>query len=99
MMDEGLRSILRLPKIRQAIIAHPEPLRWYSGRRIEVEMLQLIHMYRRFQCMDVETDDVETNSILLVIHKRKTEILQEVLQRMIMEGGQVNDEAFCKVVK
>ncbi|KAH3892043.1 hypothetical protein DPMN_016155 [Dreissena polymorpha] len=54
MMDEGLRIILRLPKIRQALIAHPEPLRWYSGRRIEMEMLQLIHeqTFAMYGCRD-----------------------------------------------
>ncbi|KAH3752300.1 hypothetical protein DPMN_186916 [Dreissena polymorpha] len=36
MIKEGPRIILRLPKIRQAPIAHPEPLRWYSGRNIEM---------------------------------------------------------------
>ncbi|KAH3792873.1 hypothetical protein DPMN_146372 [Dreissena polymorpha] len=46
MMTEGPRMILRLPKIRQAINAHPEPLRWFSGRKIEMEMLELIYRNR-----------------------------------------------------
>ncbi|KAH3850405.1 hypothetical protein DPMN_092816 [Dreissena polymorpha] len=41
MMDEGPSVILRLEKILQAIICHPEPLLWFSGRRIELEMLML----------------------------------------------------------
>ncbi|KAH3875551.1 hypothetical protein DPMN_038819 [Dreissena polymorpha] len=44
MMNEGLRMILRLPKIRQAIIAHPEPLRWYIKRKIELELLMLMQL-------------------------------------------------------
>ncbi|KAH3793083.1 hypothetical protein DPMN_146588 [Dreissena polymorpha] len=46
MMEEGPWIILRLPKIRQALIAHPEPLRLYSGKKIEMEMLELIHRNR-----------------------------------------------------
>ncbi|XP_052222586.1 uncharacterized protein LOC127838702 isoform X5 [Dreissena polymorpha] len=86
MRTEGPRMILRLPKIRQAIIAHPEPLRWYSGRRIELEMLQLICRNRHFLGMDVETD-----VIMQAINSRQMEILREVGMRMIMEGSRVND--------
>ncbi|KAH3708745.1 uncharacterized protein LOC127857997 isoform X2 [Dreissena polymorpha] len=86
MMTEGPRIILRLPKIRQAIIAHPEPLRWYSGRRIELEMLQLIAMNRVALGMDRETD-----VIMQAISRRRLEILREIKMRMIMEGSRVND--------
>ncbi|XP_052223316.1 uncharacterized protein LOC127839152 isoform X1 [Dreissena polymorpha] len=86
MIAEGPRMILRLPKIRQAIIAHPEPLRWYSGRRIEMEMLELIYMNRRALGMDEETD-----VIMQAINSRQVEILREVGMRMIMEGTRVND--------
>ncbi|KAH3850415.1 hypothetical protein DPMN_092826 [Dreissena polymorpha] len=41
MIDEGPRMILRLGKIRQAVISYPEPLLWFSARRMEVELLQL----------------------------------------------------------
>ncbi|XP_052224525.1 uncharacterized protein LOC127840107 isoform X11 [Dreissena polymorpha] len=86
MMTEGPRLILRLPKIRQAIIAHPEPLRWYSGRKIELEMLQLICMNRLTLGMDFETD-----VIMQALLRRRFEILMEVGMRMIMEGSRVND--------
>ncbi|KAH3793809.1 hypothetical protein DPMN_147331 [Dreissena polymorpha] len=91
MMTEGPRMILRLPKIRQAIIAHPEPLRWYSGRRIEVEMLVLIWMNRLALGMDEETD-----VIMQAISRRQTEIEREVRMRMIMEGARENDR--CNVL-
>ncbi|KAH3818407.1 hypothetical protein DPMN_120020 [Dreissena polymorpha] len=92
MMNEGPRIILRLPKIRHTLSAHPEPLRWYSGRKIEFELLGLLGLLemvdtsRRLQCMDVKTD-----GIMQVIHKRRG-IVKEVIQRMYMEGSRVNDE-------
>ncbi|KAH3792877.1 hypothetical protein DPMN_146378 [Dreissena polymorpha] len=86
MMTEGPRSILRLPKIRQAIIAHPEPLRWYSGRKIENEMLMLIYMNR----FDLGVDE-DTDVILQALLRRQLEILLEIRMRMIMEGSRVND--------
>ncbi|XP_052221659.1 uncharacterized protein LOC127838126 [Dreissena polymorpha] len=70
MMTEGPRMILRLPKIRQAIIAHPEPLRWFSGRKIENEMLELICMNRLALGMDEDTD-----VIIQAINSRQKEIL------------------------
>ncbi|XP_052222125.1 uncharacterized protein LOC127838413 isoform X2 [Dreissena polymorpha] len=86
MMTEGPRMILRLPIIRQAINAHPEPLRWYSGRKIEYEMLQLICMNRFALGMDEETD-----VIIQAVGSRQKEIVREVMMRMIMEGARVND--------
>ncbi|KAH3689874.1 hypothetical protein DPMN_040078 [Dreissena polymorpha] len=41
MMDEGPRVILRLEKIRMAIVASPEPMLWLSQKRMEVEMPSL----------------------------------------------------------
>ncbi|KAH3850412.1 hypothetical protein DPMN_092823 [Dreissena polymorpha] len=52
MMEEGPRVILRLSKIRQAVICHKEPLFWFSRRRIEVELLRLERMSRSLQCTD-----------------------------------------------
>ncbi|KAH3840825.1 hypothetical protein DPMN_114281 [Dreissena polymorpha] len=90
MMQKSPRIILRLPKIRQALIAHPEPLRWYSGRKIELEMLELIDINILLPCVDIETD-VETEVSLQIIRKRKEDVIMEVFQRMIMEGGRVNN--------
>ncbi|KAH3787320.1 hypothetical protein DPMN_165441 [Dreissena polymorpha] len=89
MMTESPRIILRLPEIRQALIAHPEPLRWYSGRKIEREMIRLIIMNRRAMGMDFETDVT-----LRAIRKRQGEIIYmyEVCLRMIMEGGRVTPD-------
>ncbi|KAH3793811.1 hypothetical protein DPMN_147333 [Dreissena polymorpha] len=79
MMTEGPRIILRLPKIRQAIIAHPEPLRLYSGRKIEMEMLRLITMNRVTLSMDEDTD-----VIMQALLRRHQKILREVRMKMIM---------------
>ncbi|KAH3708741.1 uncharacterized protein LOC127857023 isoform X2 [Dreissena polymorpha] len=91
MMTEGPRMVLRLPKIRQAIIAHPEPLRWYSGRRIETEMLTLIRINRiRINRMNLDMDE-DTDVIIQALFRRQKEILWEVGMRMIMEGARVID--------
>ncbi|KAH3713068.1 hypothetical protein DPMN_072835 [Dreissena polymorpha] len=55
MIDDSANIIRRLPKIRQAIIAHPMPLLWYNTRKTELELLYLEvnaydlsdYMYRR----------------------------------------------------
>ncbi|XP_052223808.1 uncharacterized protein LOC127839464 isoform X2 [Dreissena polymorpha] len=86
MMTEGPRMILRLPKIRQAINAHPEPLRWYSGRKIEMELLWLICMNRMALGMDKETD-----VIMQAVRRRQSEIGMDVIMNMMMEGGRVNN--------
>ncbi|KAH3791586.1 hypothetical protein DPMN_145074 [Dreissena polymorpha] len=79
MMTEGPMMILRLPKIRQANIAHPESLRWYSGRKREMEMLGLICPNRIAFGFDVETD-----VIIQALDRRITEIVREVSMKMIM---------------
>ncbi|XP_052240265.1 uncharacterized protein LOC127850908 [Dreissena polymorpha] len=63
MLNEGPRVILRLPKIRQCIVAHPEPFRWYSGRRIELEMLTLMLMNRVTICIDENGEVDDTDAI------------------------------------
>ncbi|KAH3737165.1 uncharacterized protein LOC127849586 [Dreissena polymorpha] len=80
MIDEGPRVILRLPKIRQALIAHPEPLRRFSSWKIELEMLELICQNR-----------IEKAVLFQAARARQKAILREVRQRMISEGGLVND--------
>ncbi|KAH3733649.1 hypothetical protein DPMN_040081 [Dreissena polymorpha] len=49
MMDEGPRVILRLEKIRKAIVASPEPMLWFSQKRMELEMLMLEFSIRGLQ--------------------------------------------------
>ncbi|XP_052267972.1 uncharacterized protein LOC127869435 isoform X2 [Dreissena polymorpha] len=52
MMDEGPRIILRLHRIRLAVIAYPDQLLFYSKLRTELEMLQLEDLKRSFQLID-----------------------------------------------
>ncbi|XP_052274763.1 uncharacterized protein LOC127874458 isoform X2 [Dreissena polymorpha] len=92
MMEEGPRVILRLPRIRQAIIGHPEPLLWFCKRRIELEMLQLGWMNRMVQCRDENGKCDDTDVILEIICRRQDEILSEVYLRMFMEGSAPNDQ-------
>ncbi|KAH3734004.1 hypothetical protein DPMN_040443 [Dreissena polymorpha] len=71
MMEEGPRVILRLPKIRKAIVASPEPMVWFSKKRMELEMLYLEYM------KSSSGNDVvdQSNAILQEIQKRKNEVL------------------------
>ncbi|XP_052265687.1 uncharacterized protein LOC127868115 [Dreissena polymorpha] len=91
MMDEGPRMILRLPKIRQVLIAHPEPFRWYTRRRTEIELLRLMIMNRMALCMDENGEVDETHVTLQTLHNRENMILREFYLRMSMEGSRVNN--------
>ncbi|KAH3808870.1 hypothetical protein DPMN_137229 [Dreissena polymorpha] len=90
MMEEGTRVILRLPRIRQAIICYPEPLLWLNSRRTELEMLELEWLNRHARCMDENDEYDDTDIILQAICMRQIEILREVIQRMFIEGSAVN---------
>ncbi|KAH3865596.1 hypothetical protein DPMN_028637 [Dreissena polymorpha] len=91
MLNEGPRVILRLPKIRQCIVAHPEPFRWYSGRRIELELLLLMRMNRLAICMDENGEIDHTDAIWQALVRRINEVLTDVGMRMIMEGSRVTN--------
>ncbi|KAH3865330.1 hypothetical protein DPMN_028369 [Dreissena polymorpha] len=89
MLNEGPKMILRLPKIRKALIAHPEPFRWYSGRRIELELLQLVHLHRVAIRMVENVEVDHTDAILQALTRRRNEVMTDVCVRMRMEGSQV----------
>ncbi|KAH3875395.1 uncharacterized protein LOC127869396 [Dreissena polymorpha] len=89
MLNEGPKMILRLPKIRKSLVAHPEPLRWYSGRRIELELLRLMRMNREVICSDENGDTYYTDAILQALDRRINEVITDVRMRMIMEGSRV----------
>ncbi|XP_052219460.1 uncharacterized protein LOC127836863 [Dreissena polymorpha] len=84
MLEEGPGVILRLEKIRKAIVGSPEPMLWYSKKRMELEMLNLEIKKRVAQC-GYENDFVNS------INFRIEEVVIEVRQRMIQEGCSVND--------
>ncbi|KAH3733053.1 hypothetical protein DPMN_039477 [Dreissena polymorpha] len=95
MMDEGPRVILRLQRIRQAVIASPKPMLWFSKIRMEFEMLLLQRTLNRFgQCSD------EHDAIRQEINRRQAEIVMEVAQRMRIDGCAVNDleDIFFRIV-
>ncbi|KAH3865281.1 hypothetical protein DPMN_028320 [Dreissena polymorpha] len=89
MLHEGPRVILRLPKIRQCIVAHPEPLRWYNGRRIELEMLTLMLTNRAAICRDENGKVDNTDAIIQALNRRLNEVITDVRVRMMMEGSRV----------
>ncbi|KAH3741935.1 hypothetical protein DPMN_048665 [Dreissena polymorpha] len=94
MMDEGPRVILRLQRIRQAVIASPERMLWFSKIRMELEMLELEGFIRTGQCSD------EHDAIVQEINIRQDEIMMEVAQRMLIDGCAVNDlnDIFHRIV-
>ncbi|KAH3865476.1 hypothetical protein DPMN_028515 [Dreissena polymorpha] len=81
--------ILRLPKIRKALIGHPEPYRWYSGRRIELELLLLMCVNRSVICSDENGTVDYTDAIVQALGRRIIEVLTDVGVRMRMEGSRV----------
>ncbi|KAH3809347.1 hypothetical protein DPMN_137710 [Dreissena polymorpha] len=90
MMAEGPRVILGLPKIRRAIVASPEPILWYSMKRMELEMLELEYMNRFVTCLENGVVGM-TDAILQEIRRRRGELVMEIALRMIEEGCAVND--------
>ncbi|KAH3733036.1 hypothetical protein DPMN_039460 [Dreissena polymorpha] len=89
MMAEGPMVILRLPKIRQAIVASPEPMLWYSKTRMELEMLVIEMLNRHLQCSDEYMVMNESDDIWKRILRRKRELLVEVSHWMRLEGSAV----------
>ncbi|KAH3705636.1 hypothetical protein DPMN_080713 [Dreissena polymorpha] len=91
MLEEGPGVILRLEKIRKAIVGSPEPMLWYSKKRMELEMLCLEQEKRmseyRYKNEMLNSSDFMLNSLRF----RHGEVLMEVRQRMIQEGCSVND--------
>ena len=86
MLAEGPRVILRLPKIRQAIVASPEPMLWISKKKMEMEMLRLVLKNRKTQNPNA-FDDLDC--ILNAIISRIRELYFEVGLQMIQEGGSI----------
>ncbi|KAH3850094.1 hypothetical protein DPMN_092500 [Dreissena polymorpha] len=89
MMDAGPRVILRLPKIQQAIICHPEPLLWFSRTRMELEMLALEAMNRTMQRGD--KNGVPSDFVGAMILMRQIKLSTEVALRMLQDGRSLND--------
>ncbi|KAH3733281.1 hypothetical protein DPMN_039706 [Dreissena polymorpha] len=91
MMAEGPRVILRLPKIRKAVIASPEPMLWFSKKRMELEILYLEFFNRDWKCLSENGVVDEYDDIKQEIIRRMVELTVEVAQRMRVEGYSVDD--------
>ncbi|KAH3711157.1 hypothetical protein DPMN_070657 [Dreissena polymorpha] len=92
MLEEGPGVILRLKTIRKAIVASPEPMLWFSKKRMEIEMLQLQENIRRVQCMDENLVVDYSDFIMNATCRRRQEILMEMRQILLLDGSSVNDE-------
>ncbi|KAH3741966.1 hypothetical protein DPMN_048696 [Dreissena polymorpha] len=75
MMDEGPRDILRLPRIRQAVVASPEPKLWFSKIRMELEMLYLKGVHRHDKCRNENGVGDEIDAIQQDIFRRRGELV------------------------
>ncbi|KAH3798571.1 hypothetical protein DPMN_152171 [Dreissena polymorpha] len=91
MIEMGPNVLLRLEKIRKAIVASPEPMLWYSKRRTELEMLFLEEMNRDQKCINENGEQDVPDFMLYALRKRKKEIKLEVERRMLMEGCSRNE--------
>ncbi|KAH3740091.1 hypothetical protein DPMN_046786 [Dreissena polymorpha] len=93
MINEGPRMLLRLNKIRQAIICHPEPLLWYSKMRTELEMLLLEKNNIEIRCSDEDLmiDQSSEFKKLFKTYIRMAQIGLLVWMRMLLEGSSVDD--------
>ncbi|KAH3705620.1 hypothetical protein DPMN_080697 [Dreissena polymorpha] len=91
MLEEGPRVILRLEKIRKASVGSPEPMLWYSKKRMELEMLHLEAMKRTVECRYENEMLNYSDFVLNAIRFRSAEVLLEVQLQMIQEGCSVND--------
>ncbi|KAH3733751.1 hypothetical protein DPMN_040185 [Dreissena polymorpha] len=90
MLEEGPNVILRLEKIRKAIVASPEPMMWFSKKRMELEMLEL---ERSIRCVEIGEKNVElddSDSILEKISSRQCDLLIQVAQRMFLNVSSAN---------
>ncbi|KAH3733081.1 hypothetical protein DPMN_039505 [Dreissena polymorpha] len=70
MMAECPMAIMRLPKIRQAVVASPEPMLWFSKIRMELEILYLDLWNRCTKCSSEKRVVDEYNDILQEIERR-----------------------------
>ncbi|XP_052263848.1 uncharacterized protein LOC127866987 isoform X2 [Dreissena polymorpha] len=86
MMDECPKLIRRLPKIRQAIISHPDPLRWYNGRRIELEIILLEVIKNATDISDISFGDMFYYVLQNGVMWRAVEIIAEVSEK-VRSGG------------
>ncbi|XP_052280073.1 uncharacterized protein LOC127877838 isoform X2 [Dreissena polymorpha] len=91
-INEGPRLVLRLSKLRNAIVSYPEPLRWYCKRRTELEILNLAWLNRDPECRDERGVMNESDNVLKAIMIRQTAIVREIRETLFMEGIAVMKE-------
>ena len=90
MLEEGPNVILRLEKIRKAIVASPEPMMWFSKKRMELEMLELEYRIRRAEIKEKNGEVDYSDSILEKIGSRRCDLLIQVAQQMFLKVSSAN---------
>ncbi|KAH3809352.1 hypothetical protein DPMN_137715 [Dreissena polymorpha] len=101
-MAEGPRVILGLPKIRRAIVASPEPILWYSMKRMELEMLNLEVLNRLMTCIvngvvemtDAIIHEIQRRKMIVkdVLRPSKKEITSYVLKNIVLWHAESNPQ-------
>ncbi|KAH3733813.1 hypothetical protein DPMN_040248 [Dreissena polymorpha] len=90
MLEEGPGVILRLEKIRKAIIAFTWPMQWFSKKRMQIEMLRLEESIRALKCRDANKVLNDSDFMLNAIWIRLEREYEEVKTLMLLEGSSVN---------
>ncbi|KAH3792579.1 uncharacterized protein LOC127838301 [Dreissena polymorpha] len=98
MLEEGPRVILRLVKIRRAIIASPQQMLRFSETRMWLDFLQLESLIRMKQC-DNEKLRRDSDYILNAIKRRRNDILIDVALRMYQEGSSLSKDLYVRIIQ
>lgn len=92
MINEGPRIIMRFSKVRQARIAFPQLLIWFTKTKAELEILTLEYRNRNNHCKDDKGMVDGSDIVLQETLRRLNEILMQVRERLLCEGSCINDE-------
>ncbi|KAH3733809.1 hypothetical protein DPMN_040244 [Dreissena polymorpha] len=89
MLEDFPRVVLRLPKIRKAIVGSPEPMLWFSSGRMELEMLNLEWFIRKQECLFKTRDINYSDFTVQAIERRIAQIITEMQLHMLLDGSSI----------
>ncbi|KAH3868835.1 hypothetical protein DPMN_031989 [Dreissena polymorpha] len=98
MIDEGPRILLRLPKMREAIIAHSEPLFRFSVVKTELELL-ILYMIRISHCR-IDSVSAEPDCMMQAILTRFASTARSVIPQMnLPDMFNIASKLLCKFIE
>ncbi|KAH3781382.1 hypothetical protein DPMN_159209 [Dreissena polymorpha] len=107
MMEEGPRVVLRLEKIRKAIVASPETMLWFSKNKVELEMLVLELFNRVMRCYNKFRNEgtqcyygnwMMDWDVIMAIQRRIDELNRMDKQRMQLENSSSTQDIFVRIL-